>query len=104
MNVRNEGVKMNDKRVKLRKFRKSDWQDLFEYLSDEEVVKYEPYEVFTKQESKICAEKRANSDMFYAIEVHGESKVIGNVYLSQYGPEHFRTWMIGYVLNSNYWG
>lgn len=94
---------MHKKSVQLRKFKKSDWQDIFEYLSDEEVVKFEPYEVYTKEESKICAEERANSEMFYAIEVE-DYKVIGNVYLSQYGPDHFRTWIIGYVLNSKYWG
>ena len=30
-------------RLILRRYKKEDIQDLFEYLSDQEVVKYEPY-------------------------------------------------------------
>lgn len=37
-------------RLLIRSFRKTDWQDLYEMLSDEEVVKYEPYPVQTKKQ------------------------------------------------------
>ena len=37
-------------RLILRKYRESDLQDLYEYLSDPEVVKYEPYKPMSLDE------------------------------------------------------
>ena len=39
-------------RLVLRRYEKEDLQDLFEYLSDEEVVKYEPYKPLTFDETR----------------------------------------------------
>ena len=39
-------------RLILRRYKKEDIQDLFEYLSDPEVVKYEPYKPMTLEEAK----------------------------------------------------
>ncbi len=36
-------VAAETERLILRRYKKEDIQDLFEYLSDQEVVKYEPY-------------------------------------------------------------
>ena len=33
-------------RLVIRRFEKDDWKDLYEYLSDEEVVKFEPFESY----------------------------------------------------------
>lgn len=92
-----------NKRIELRPFRESDWEDLYEYLSDPAVVKYEPYDVHTQEESRKCAKERSQSDAFYAIEEKTLNKVIGNIYMAPFGPETYKTWMIGYVLNSKYW-
>ncbi|WP_430885383.1 GNAT family N-acetyltransferase [Fusibacter sp. JL216-2] len=91
------------KRIKLRPFKESDWQDLHEYLSNPDVVKYEPYSVHTKEESLECARDRSKSDAFYAIEEKSLGKVIGNLYMAPFGPKDYKTWMIGYVLGENYW-
>ena len=39
-------------RLVLRRYRESDLQDLFEYLSDPEVVRYEPYKPKTLEEAR----------------------------------------------------
>ena len=39
-------------RLILRRYQKEDIQDLFEYLSDEKVVKYEPHKPLTFEEAK----------------------------------------------------
>ena len=44
-------------RLIIRKFDKNDWQDLHEYLSDEEVVKYEPYDIYSEDQAKEEAAK-----------------------------------------------
>ena len=41
--MENKIIIAETERLILRRYKKEDIQDLFEYLSDEEVVKYEPY-------------------------------------------------------------
>lgn len=89
------------KRLVIRRFRPEDWQDLYEYLSDEEVVKYEPYEVHTRDQARETAVYRAGNDSFYAVCLRESGKLIGNLYFEK---EHFDTWELGYVFNKNYQG
>lgn len=39
-------------RLIIRKFEPNDWQDLYEYLSDKEVVKFEPYDIYSENQVK----------------------------------------------------
>lgn len=43
---------METERLIIRRFKAEDWQDLYDYLSKEEVVRYEPYGIYTEEESK----------------------------------------------------
>ena len=88
-------------RLILRRYKKEDLQDLFEYLSDAEVVKYEPYKALTFDETKENLEWRIGTDEMIAIELKDSSKMIGNVYM---GKLEFDSLEIGYVFNRNYWG
>src|SRR5690349_21510114 len=92
---------METERLLLRRFNFDDWQDLFEYLSQEKVVKYEPYGVFTEEASKQEAVKRSENDAFWAVSLKDSKKMIGNIYLSK---QEFDTWELGYVFNANYQG
>ena len=87
-------------RLILRRYRIDDLQDLFEYLSDEEVVKYEPYKPLTFDETKENLEWRVGTDEMIAVELKDSRKMIGNVYL---GRRDFEAIEIGYVFNRNYW-
>jgi RimJ/RimL family protein N-acetyltransferase len=84
----------------LRRFTSDDWQDLHEYLSQEETVKYEPYGVYSEEAAKAEAARRADDSAFWACELNSSGKVIGNVYLAE---QDCRNWEIGYVFNQNYW-
>lgn len=88
-------------RLILRRYKKGDVQDLFEYLSDKEVVKYEPYKPLTFEETKENLEWRIGTDEMIAVELKSSHKMIGNVYL---GKRDFEALEIGYVFNRNYWG
>lgn len=88
-------------RLRIRRFRPEDWQDLYEYLSQEVTVHYEPYEPFTVSESKAEAIKRSTDWGFWAVCLKDSDKLIGNVSLSEQG---FDTWELGYVFNKNYQG
>lgn len=48
--MENKIIVTESERLILRRYRKEDIQDLFEYLSDPEVVKYEPYKPLTFNE------------------------------------------------------
>ena len=92
---------METTRLKIRKFLPSDGQDLFEYLSQAEVVKYEPYHVFTRQKAMQEAIKRSKNLDFLAVCLKDTGKLIGNIYLSK---QEFETWELGYVFNLKYQG
>lgn len=114
---------LETERLVLRRFNKDDWQDLYEYLSDEAVVRYEPYGVFTEEECRQAAVSRANQEFFWAICLKGREpvkgngsagsvgatgvatdKLIGNIYFQQQNPPEFMCWSLGYVLNPRYQG
>lgn len=99
------GLKLLEtRRLFLRRFQTEDWKDLHEYLSKDDVVKYEPYGVYTEDECKQEAIERSDNPSFWAVCLKESNKVIGNVYFQQQEPEEFLTWEIGYVFNPEYFG
>ncbi|MFD1900634.1 GNAT family N-acetyltransferase [Enterococcus termitis] len=84
----------------LRKFEKTDTLALFEYLSDSEVLKYEPYKPFSLEQAAEEALKRAETPEFIAV-CTTEGKLIGNLYFAE---GNFNTWTLGYVFNKKYLG
>ncbi len=99
--MENKKIIAETERLILRRYQKEDIQDLFEYLSDEEVVKYEPYKPMTFDEAKGNLEWRISTDEMIAAELKKSHKMIGNVYL---GRRDFDTLEMGYVFNRSYWG
>ena len=49
---------LETERLILRRYRESDLQDLFEYLSDPEVVRFEPYKPKTLEECRESPQRR----------------------------------------------
>lgn len=88
-------------RLILRRYCKEDLQDLYEYLSDEKVVKYEPYKPMNINEVQGNLDWRISTDEMIAVELKSNNKMIGNVYL---GKREFESLEIGYVFNRQYWG
>ena len=91
-------------RLIIRRFREDDWQDMYEYLSQESVVKYEPYDPFTLEDCKQSAAGRSKNDSFFAVCLKEDNKLIGHVYFNQQQPLDFLTWEMGYVFNPAYYG
>lgn len=88
-------------RLIIRKYEEKDLNDLYEYLSDEEVVRFEPYTVLNLDETKKNLEWRISSDEIFAVELKSSGKMIGNVFL---GKRECETLELGYVLNRKFWG
>lgn len=87
-------------RLILRRYESRDLEDLYEYLSDPEVVKYEPYKPMNINEVKDNLNWRISTDEMIAVELIDTHKMIGNIYL---GKREFETIELGYVFNEKYW-
>lgn len=88
-------------RLILRRYKKEDLQDLFEYVSDEQVVAFEPYKAMSLGEAEENLAWRIGTDEMIAVELRDGRKMIGNVYM---GKREFDALEIGFVFNRNYWG
>lgn len=88
-------------RLILRRYKKNDLHDLYEYLSNSEVVKYEPYKPMSMEEVESNLEWRISTEEMIAVEFKSNNKMIGNVYL---GKRDFESLEMGYVFNKDYWG
>lgn len=89
-------------RLIIRKFSPTDWKDLYECLSNEEVVRYEPYNVQSEDECIEEAYLRSNEDAFWAVCLKDSNKLIGTIYFQRQEPLEFFTWELGYVFNILY--
>lgn len=97
-------VNLETDRLIIRRFSCFDWEDIYEYLSQEEVVKYEPYGVFTELDCKKEVAIRARNEAFLAVCLKDNNKLIGNIYFERQEPKEFANWEIGYVFNPKYYG
>lgn len=86
-------------RLIVRNFKPQDWKDLQEYVSYEEVVKYEEDWDTSDQECQNYAKFFSQEDTFWAVELKENNKVIGHVYFNRTEPEHFLTWDLGYIFS-----
>jgi len=88
--MENKIIVTESERLILRRYKREDIQDLFEYLSDIEVVKYEPYKPLTFDETQKNLEWRIGTDEMLAVELKKSNKIIGNVYMGKRDFEAMR--------------
>lgn len=96
-----KNTRIETDRLIIRNYEEKDLNDLYEYLSDEEVVRFEPYTAFSFEEAKKNLEWRISSDEIFAIELKSTGKMIGNIFL---GKRECETLELGYILNKKFWG
>ena len=87
-------------RLILRSFCENDLYDLYEYLSDDIVVRCEPYKAMDLMAVQQELDLRISSNEMIAVVLKAEDKLIGNVYL---GKRDFQSLELGYVFNRCYW-
>ena len=86
-------------RLLMRAFRESDYDDLFEFLSQLIDDEFEGYPGITRENGREHLKCRLGSEEFYAIELTETGKVIGNIYC---GNRDFAAREIGYIVNKRY--
>lgn len=92
-------IPMKTERLLLRRFRPDDWRDLYEYLSDAEVVRFEPYAPLTERQCQEATVSHSESREFWTVCLKEAGKLIGNLYVSE-REQHTRE--IGFVFNRFY--
>lgn len=60
---------METERLILRKYKEEDLQDYYEYISNPNVVRYEPYKPMTREEAARDLKSRIGSEEFIAVEL-----------------------------------
>lgn len=89
-------------RLILRAFRPTDNEDLYSYLSNEQIYQFEPGEPINLEQARKMVGELANSPDFWAIELRETVRVIGQIYFKQTDPTHLQTWELGYILSPQY--
>lgn len=64
-------------RLLIRNFRPEDWRDLQEYISREEVLKFEPQWNSSDEACRKTAQNFAHGNAFWAVELKDSGKMIG---------------------------
>ena len=86
-------------RLLLRPFQESDYDDLFEFLSQLKDNEFEGYPGITYENGRDYLQQRLGSEEFYAVVLPDSGKVIGNIYC---GNRDFDAKEVGYIINSDY--
>jgi ribosomal-protein-alanine N-acetyltransferase len=90
-------------RLLLRKFTMEDAEDVYEYASDAQTVKYLTWEgMSTLEQAKNIIGSFYSNDGVYALELRETGHCAGAISISVI-PEHEKAGF-GYVLNKKYWG
>lgn len=88
-------------RLIVRRFRQEDLEDLFRYLSDPDVVRYEPYHTMSYEEVNENLQWRITAKEMWGVECIEDKKLIGNLYISE---QDFSTIELGFVFHKDYQG
>lgn len=97
-------MKMETERLWVRNFMEDDWKGLYEYLSIKEVLRYEPGDVSSEEDCKKMCIERSQGNVFWAVCLKENGKMIGHLYFNQADPHEFLTWELGYIFNPEYYG
>jgi ribosomal-protein-alanine N-acetyltransferase len=89
-------------RLLIRQFIPSDYNDLYEYLSDPVTYIYEPGEPVSLDEARELVLQRSAGKDFLAVILKQENKLIGHLYFKQLEPGEMMTWELGYIFNPRY--
>ncbi|MBN2238649.1 MAG: GNAT family N-acetyltransferase [Dehalococcoidales bacterium] len=93
---------LETERLIIRFFNENDGDDLYEYLSLEEIYRFEPGNPVSREEAREMSSERAKGENFLAVVLKETGKLIGHISLFPSGSEQFATREIGYIFNPVY--
>ena len=87
-----------DRTITVTTVSESDYDDLFEFLSQLKDDEFEGYPGITYENGKEYLRQRLDSEEFYAVALLDSGKVIGNIYC---GNRDYDAKEVGYIINRN---
>lgn len=94
-----KSTEVTTERLTLRVFRETDYDDLYEFLSQLREDEFEGYPGITYENGREHFAYRVGNPEFWAMELRDTGKVIGNIYL---GNRDFDSKEIGYIVNQDF--
>lgn len=99
---------LETKRLKLRRYKESDIDAMYEIITDDRLSKYIKFPSLTKEEEPECIKtwiKEADESKYekWVIETKNTHEVIGNIDVNTVVKKH-NYCNVGYTIRYNYWG
>ncbi|KON85499.1 acetyltransferase [Sporosarcina globispora] len=94
-------MRINTERVIVRKFKAEDWNAVYEYTSNPEVMKYIPGGVFTEEAAKEFIRKNIGKAEHFPVVLKDGEVLIGHIAFHKYFGDH--TYEIGWVFNPKFY-
>jgi len=95
-------LKIETPRLIVRPFQEDDGPDLFDYLSNPVVYRFEPGEPITLSEAQRLAIERSHHPDFWAVVLKDCDRMVGHLYFAQVEPPEWLTWELGYIFNPDF--
>ncbi|MBG9586370.1 GNAT family N-acetyltransferase [Cytobacillus firmus] len=93
-------MELKTERLIIRKFKSEDWQAVYEYTSNSEVMRYIPEGVFTEEAAKEFIRKNIEKAEHFPVFIDGKV-LIGHIGFHKYFGDH--TFEIGWVFNPRFY-
>ncbi|URM32677.1 GNAT family N-acetyltransferase [Cytobacillus firmus] len=93
-------MELKTERLIIRKFKSEDWQAVYEYTSNSEVMRYIPESVFTEEAAKEFIRKNIEKADHFPVFIEGDI-LIGHIGFHKYFGNH--TYEIGWVFNPKFY-
>lgn len=93
---------IHTERLTVRRFHKDDCKDVYEYLSDKDVMKYIEYPFTYEETEEFINTFSCENPRVYALVENSTNKVIGHVIYHPYGYDN--VYELGWIINKNYQG
>lgn len=89
-------------RLIIRNFTKDDWQSVYEYTSDSNVMKYLPEDVLSVEDAKkFVIDNSGENAKYFPVLLKEDQNLIGHIVFHKYFGDH--TYEIGWVFNPKYY-
>ncbi|HAM81990.1 GNAT family N-acetyltransferase [Ornithinibacillus bavariensis] len=89
-------------RLVIRNFTQDDWQSVYEYTSDSNVMKYLPEDVFSVEDAKkFVMDNSGENAKYFPVLLKEDQNLIGHIVFHKYFGDH--TYEIGWVFNPKYY-
>lgn len=90
------------KRLRINYANIDDIDDMYEYVSNEDVMKYEREEYPTKESYLEILKLLSDNKLLFAVRRNDDPKVIGHIFLGKTNPAVNNEYNIGYIFNPKY--